>query len=66
MSGEATCATATTDVTYIKEDVAAPQAAVVSPITPAVFSLTASGRVAPSVIAPVATGWLAPPLILRI
>ena len=66
MSGETTCATATTDIAYIKEDVAAPQAAAVSPITPATFRLTATAPVARRMAPPVVTGWLAPPVIPRI
>ena len=66
MSGEATCATTTTDLAYIKEDVAAPQVAAVLPLHATGVRLTASVSVAQGIAAPVVTGWLAPPLILRI
>jgi len=66
MSGEADCETATTDVAYVKETVATAQVAAVSPSTPPTSSLTVFVPRERSIAAPVVTGWLAPPLVLRL
>lgn len=66
MSGEATCVAATSDVSYIKEDVAASQVVAIPatmPLAPVATTFTPLGHV---VDFPVVTGWLAPPLVLRI
>jgi hypothetical protein len=66
MSAEANCETSTIDVAYVKETVAAPHVAGVSPSTPPISRLTACARLQRSLAAPIATAWLAPPLVLRV
>jgi hypothetical protein len=66
MSSEATCAAATGDVSYVKEDVAAPQVAgapatMSLPPVPSTCTLVAAG-----LDVPVVTGWLAPRLVRRL
>jgi hypothetical protein len=65
MSGEVTCEGATIDVPYVKEDVAASQVTAVPANLPVVPLLELAMQ-REQVAEPVAAGWLAPPMVLRL